>query len=211
MNERYEGHENTPQDAANEHAASPEYERVPGLQPRVWIGSLADYNAGILTGEWTPADVEDETLIQIAQRVVARSETPDAEEWAIFDHEGFGDFQVGQHEDLAIVARVARGIAEHGGRGEAFAFWANLHDADEAMCAAFSDAYLGEFDTPADWAREVIDEHDLDAKVERSLGEHLARYVHFDAEGFAQDAWLGGDIHLANKPDGGYWVFAGNV
>lgn len=211
MNEKSERHENTPQEAAHEKQAGPERERATGLQPRVWIGSLADYNSGILTGEWTPADVEDDALIQVAQGVVARSEIPDAEEWAIFDAEGFGDFQVGQHEDLTVVARIARGIAQHGERGEAFAFWANLHDGDETMCAAFDDAYLGEYDSTADWAREVIDEHDLDTKVEQALGEGLARYVHFDAEGFAQDAWLGGDIHLANKPDGGYWVFAGNV
>ncbi|QGH68682.1 antirestriction protein ArdA [Pseudactinotalea sp. HY158] len=186
----------------------PSREQMPELHPRVWIGSLADYTSGTLHGDWVDAATSDEELLAAAQRVLASSELPDAEEWAIFDSDEFGSFEVGEHDDLALVARVARGIREH---GPAYACWAQLHDGDEAMCDAFTDAFLGEYDTPGDWVRSVIDEADIDQHVEQAVGANLARYIHFDADGFAQDAWLAGDIHLAERTGGGYWVFATNV
>lgn len=60
------------------------HERQEQRNPRVWIGSLADYNNGTLHGDWVDVAVDDEELIA-AQRILATSELPDAEEYAIFD------------------------------------------------------------------------------------------------------------------------------
>lgn len=190
----------------SEHQPSnPEHEPRPEeLHPRVWIGSLADYNAGILTGDWIDAAVSDEELVDAAGGVVERSETPDAEEWAIFDYDDFGTWKPGEYEDLRIVAAVARGIREH---GEAFAAWAELHDAEGTMLASFEDAYLGEYDSAEAWAESVIDDLNLQARIDEALPQELARYVRFDAEAWAQDAWLNGDIHIIHKPGGGIWIF----
>lgn len=185
----------------------PEHETNPILQPRVWIGSLADYNNGTLTGEWIDAAVEDEELARGARAVVARSETPDAEEWAIFDYDDFGTWKPGEYEDITLVATVARGIAEH---GPAFAAWAELHDADPDMLAAFEDSYLGEYNSPADWAREVLAGSEVEQRIDASLGEDLARYMQVDYDGFARDAWLGGDVCVVHSGDGRVWVFYAN-
>lgn len=184
---------------------NPEHEPRPEeLHPRVWIGSLANYNAGILTGDWVDAAVSDEQLVEAARGVVNRSETPDAEEWAIFDYDDFGTWKPGEYEDLRIVAAVARGIREH---GDAFAAWAELHDAEETMLASFEDAYLGEYDSAEAWAETVIEDLGLQARIDEALPEELARYVRLDAESWAHDAWLNGDIYIVHKPDGGVWIF----
>ena len=180
-------------------------ERHQELHPRIWIGSLADYKNGVLHGDWVDAAVDDEELVEAAKRIVASSETPDAEEYAIFDYDEFGDFKVGEYEQLSLVAKVARGIAEH---GPAFAVWAELHDADPDMLDAFEDSYLGEYDSAEDWAREVLDEADIDRRLETEFGEDLARYIHPDYDAFARDAWLDGDIHVAHKDGGGVWIFS---
>lgn len=181
------------------------HERQPTRNPRVWIGSLADYNNGTLHGDWVDAAVDDEELIVAAQRILATSEEPDAEEYAIFDYDDFGDFKVEQYEQLSLVAKVARGIQEH---GDAFAAWAQLHDADPDMLDAFEDNYLGEYDSPEVWAREIADESNIEQRIKETFGADLASYIRFDAAQFARDAWLGGDIYVMHKDDSGCWIFA---
>lgn len=180
-------------------------ERKPVLNPRVWIGSLADYNHGTLTGEWVDAAVDDEQLITEAQHIVASSEDPLAEEYAIFDYDEFGDWKPGEYEQLSIVAKIARGIREH---GPAFAAWAELHDGDPGMLDSFEDSYIGEYDSPEDWAREVLSGGDVEQRIEREFGQHLAPYVQVDYASFARDADLGGDIYVAHSGHGTVWLFA---
>lgn len=180
-------------------------------RPRVWIGCLADYNAGILTGDWVDAAVDDQTLIEAAKTIVARSHDPLAEEWAIFDYDNFHGWKPGEYEDLTVVARVARGIAQH---GPAFAAWTDLHDADPDMLNGFEDAYLGHFDSTAAWAESVLDDMGTREEIDRLLGEKvgdLARYVQLDTGAWAQDCWISGDIAVCHDPAGGVWVFDGRL
>lgn len=135
------------------------------LRPRVWLASLADYNAGTLTGEWVDAAVSEDELLAAARSVLARSETLGAEEWAIFDHDDFAGWTPGENEDLGIVARVARGIREH---GAAFAAWATLRDADPSALEHFTDAYLGEHVSLQAWAEEVIEELGLQQRIDKA-------------------------------------------
>lgn len=192
-----------------EHDTAQEHEKRPAeLHPRIWIGSLADYNNGTLTGEWVDAAVPDDKLIDAAKRVISSSETPDAEEWAIFDHDEFGAWKPDEYEYLSTVAQVARGIAEY---GPAFAVWADLHDADPDVLAVFEDSYFGAYDSPADWAREVLGDIEIERRIETEFGEELSRYIQPDYEGWARDAWLGGEVCVCERGDGGVWVFGTNV
>lgn len=192
----------TPEERLDQEASR---ERQPNRNPRIWIGSLADYNNGVLHGDWVDAAVDEEDLITAAHRILASSETPDAEEYAIFDYDDFGDFKVEQYEQLSLVARVARGIHEH---GDAFAAWAQLHDGEPDMLDAFEDSYLGEYDTPEDWAREITDESNIEQRIQEAFGDGLAGYIRFDADAFARDAWMDGSIYVAHRDDGGCWVFS---
>lgn len=181
----------------------PEHEQQPGPRPRIWVGSLADYNAGRLHGDWLDAAVPDEELRAAVQRILAGSHEPDAEEYGIFDYDEFGAFRVGEYEQLDVVTRVARGIAEH---GLAFAAYAQLHDADPAMLDSFGDSYVGKYNSPEEWARDVL--HDsLEAELDRTVPEALRGYVSINYAGFARDAELSGGMHFERSPDGHVYVF----
>ena len=201
MNERNPSNEGDP-------SKNPEQE--PTLQPKVWIGSWADYNEGRLHGDWCDAAVGTETLWADVQAILATSRDPTAEDFGIFDHEGFGGYQPGESDPLEHVALVARGIAEH---GPAFAAYAELHDGEPSMLASFQDAYLGEYDSTTAWAESTMDQSGSRETIERLAEEQvgdLARYVRIDSEAWAQDAWLSGDIAVVHRPGGGVWIFNAN-
>jgi len=189
----------------NEGEPRPEQERRETLRPRIWVGSLADYNAGRLHGEWLEAAVSDEELYEAAQRVLATSPEPGAEEWGIFDYDEFGAFRVHEHDRLEDVAAVARGIREH---GPAFAAWAALHDGDPKMLRHFEDAFLGEYETAEDWAREVLSDSELEAKLDREVPPPLRGYVSIDYAALAHDEQINGGVHVESAPGGRVWVFA---
>lgn len=172
--------------------------------PRLWIGSLADYNAGRLHGEWVDAAVDTETLNAAVKDILNASPEPGAEEFGIFDYEGFGTYRPGEYDPLDQVASVARGIAEH---GLAFAAWAELHDGDPDMLEDFEDSYLGEFESGEDWARQLLDGHGLDDALDRAVPEPLRSYVSIDYAAFARDADLGSEIHIERAPSGRVWIF----
>ena len=175
------------------------------LRPHIWIGCLAAYNNGKLHGDWVDAAVSGEELVASAKRIIASSPEPDAEEWAIFDYDDFGDYRVEQYDQLEQVASVARGIAEH---GPAFACWAQLHDGDEDMLTHFEDAFLGEYGSAEDWAREVLDELNLDLFLKMgAIPETMRPYIQIDYAGWARDAELGGDIDIEDAPGGRVYVF----
>lgn len=176
------------------------------LRPMVWIGCLAAYNNGELHGDWVDAAVAGEKLVRSAQQILARSPEPNAEEWAIFDYDEFGSYRVEQYDSLEHVARVARGIREH---GHAFAAWAELHDGDEAMLDSFEDAFLGEYDSLEAWGREVLDELHFDLFSKGgTIPEVIRPYLHIDYEVWARDAELGGDVYIEQAPGGGIYVFS---
>lgn len=187
----------------SEHNNQPEQEPRPGLHPRIWIGSLADYNAGRLVGDWLDAAVTEDELLAGTGRILATSSEPNAEEWGIFDYDEFGSFRVNEYDDLAIVSAVARGIAEH---GAAFAAWAELHDGDLDMLRGFDDAYLGHFESSVAFADSVIDDYDLDQILDQAVPGWMRAHVQIDREGIVRDIELSGDVHIERAPDG-IWVF----
>lgn len=174
-----------------------EQEQPTRLQPRIWVGSLADYNAGRLYGDWFDAAVVDEELLAEVQAMLDASTEPIAEEYGIFDYDEFGAFKPGEYDDLHTVAAVARGIKEH---GPAFAAWAELHDADPDMLGAFEDAYIGHFDDPTDWAHDVL--ADLDHQLDNTIPDSLRGYVTIDYAAWLRDCELGGDIHIELESNG---------
>lgn len=177
--------------------------------PRIWVGSLSDYNAGILHGEWIDAARESEEIWADIHRMLAASPTTarygePAEEWGIFDFDGFGLARVYQHDRLEAVARVARGIAEH---GLAFAAWADVMEGDDAALDTFEDAYLGHYDSVEAYAEQLIDDLGYDRLLDEAIPEHLRSYVRIDTDALARDMQMGGDIHAITAEDGGVWLF----
>ena len=183
-------------------------EQARQLRPRIWVGSLADYNAGVLHGEWLDAAAEPEELGEAIASLLARSPTPGAEEWAIFELDDFAGLRLGEHEDLATVAAIARGLQEH---GAPFAAWVELVDRDVEQLAAFAEAYVGRFDSLTAYAEHLLEDLGYVQELDRVVPSYLRPYVHLDAEGLGRDLQLGGDILVAGGSDGGVWIFSGHV
>src|SRR5581483_5008343 len=61
-----------------------------GVSPEIWVGSLADYVAGYLHGAWLDATSSPEELAAAVQFILRNSHEPDAEEYGVFDYDGFG-------------------------------------------------------------------------------------------------------------------------
>lgn len=182
----------------------PDMEPEPRLEPRIFVASLSDYNAGRLHGIWLDAAQDPEDLQIRINNMLARSDEPHAEEWAIHDFEGFNGLHLGEWENLAHVSRVAKGIQQH---GEAFAHWATLVSTDEEL-DDFEDNYLGRWKSVTDYAEHILDDLGLDQELNRCVPENLRPYVKLDAEGFGRDLELGGGITAVEGQAGGVYVFS---
>lgn len=82
------------------------------VRPAIYVASLTDYNNGIIHGVWIdatldPAAVQRLITVMLATSPLTRLTGEPAEEWAIHDHEGFGDVEIDPHEDLEDVHALA--------------------------------------------------------------------------------------------------------
>jgi antirestriction protein len=196
-------HEKEPEDI--EHQDDQEQsERERKAQPRVYIASLADYNDGRLYGAWIDAAQDEDELDRAIKEMLARSPSPGAEEWAIHDYEGFGPLRLDEFESLAAVARIAKGIGEH---GPAFAAWAAHVGTNSEALDEFEDAYMGEWESAVAFAEEMLDDMGHIDEIMRNVPEHLAPYVQIDYRGFVSDLVRNGELATLEKPDGGIYVF----
>ena len=172
------------------------------VNPKVWVGSLADYNNGNLFGKWMDANCQPKELMEEISGMLRNSRQPYAEEWAIFDYDEFYGVNLGEYEDLEKVTAIARGLAEH---GRAFGYFASAVDCDRDKFPLFEESYVGHFDSYREYGRQVIEEFDYE-KVIDELPFPLAPYITIDEEMFARDMELN-DMIVTAEGDGGLYVF----
>ena len=182
-----------------------------GIQPEIWVGSLTDYNNGVLHGLWIDADQDvDELREQVGWLLLssptARAHREVAEEYGIFDYAGFGDYQVSEWSSLETVALIAQGIAEH---GLAYAAWVEYvgDTAGELLDnTAFRNRYEGEWDALTDYVEYMLEEMGLSQQLDdlsQALPEDMRRHVKLDIEGIAEE-WEQGLLWL-RRLVGGCW------
>ncbi len=155
---------------------------IGATRPRIWVGCWAAYNSGHLHGRWITVTNTDE-IWDAVRAMLAASPEADAEEWGIFDHEGFEAAEVSEQASFDRVCALADFIGEHGPLGGKLLehFGQNL---DEAS-AAFED-YAGEHKGLGDFAAEFTEE------CGTAIPESLAPYIDYDAMG--RDMELAGDV-----------------
>ena len=175
------------------------------VPPQIWVASLSDYNNGTLHGAWLDA-ARDESELQAdiatmlaASPLTAATGEP-AEEWAIFDYDGFAPLRIDEHENLSWISRVAKGIAEH---GPAFAAYADVVE-DEEMLAGFDVAYLGHYDSLHAYVEQLVNDLGYDRILDENLPATVRPYVKIDISATAAD--LLRDLH-APASGGGVWIF----
>lgn len=166
--------------------------------PRIWAGCLAAYNNGILHGEWI--DIDGLTADEIGEAVaavLAASPIPGAEEHFIADYDGFGGMNLGEWESFERIAELGGAIEEYG-LDVVAAFHGNDPSAD---LASIGDAYLGEWDSLADYVEDFHESCGTD------LGT-LAAYI--DWEKVARDWEYNGDVWTATSSDYKVLIFSSN-
>ena len=177
-------------------------EQARAERPRIYVASLADYNAGRLHGAWIDAAAEPEPMWAAIQTMLAASPEPDAEEFAIHDYENFGPLQLSEYESIDTIAVIANGVALH---GRAFLHWvAYIGTGDVDSLERFEDCYLGQWATTSEYAAEIADSHGLDALLDEHVPGFLRPYVNLDIEAFGRD--ISCSFHVA-EDDGGVYVF----
>ena len=181
-------------------------EQLRQAPPRIYVASLADYNEGRLHGAWLDVRGEPRELEEGVRAMLAASKVPGAEEWAIHDHEGFAPLRLGEHESLERVARIGEGIARH---GEAFKHWATIEGITRLdLVQGFEDAYRGHWESLEAFAQDFWEDCGFDDAIAKVIPEQLQAYVRFDAQAFARDLELSGDIS-SSAGDGGVYIFDG--
>ncbi len=178
---------------------------------RAWIGSLAAYNAGRLVGAWIDLDGMDAEEAAEAAREAMRpqiagwmDEAQAFDELNVFDHEGLAPFVRGEcnvSEAVAAAEKLAE-VEEH--ERDAFLAWAaNEGNPATVEVEDFRDAFMGEWDSLEDYARELLDE----SGALNAIPENLRAY--FDFESYARDLRLSGDVFTVPNGAGGVFVFNG--
>lgn len=124
-----------------------------------YIACLASYNNGTLHGAWVDLElVEDVDDIQeCIAWVMATSSEPGAEEYAVHDWSGVPrSMQTTEWPNWAETLPLLKAVAEY---GEAFEVWHDNAPGYNLDPADFRDAYVGSYDSGADFVREWYEEH----------------------------------------------------
>ena len=164
-------------------------------EPRIYAASLSDYNNGHLHGRWINANQDPDDLHTEIGDMLAASPIPGAEEWAIHDYQGFGSFRLSEYENIETVARIGRGIAEH---GIVFAAWVDhIGTTDTEALSRFDEHYLGTWNSLSDYAEQLLE--DLGVDLDHLVPGWLSPYVRIDYEQLGND--LASDLYVSS--DGG--------
>ncbi len=130
---------------------------------RIYVASLADYNAGRLHGvhiELTDG-ITAEEIQEKVNAMLAKSREPIAEEWAIHDYEGFGEYRLSEWSDfrsIAVIGQVAEELNDDT-EVEAFMAWINSFNIELAdywddpngLEELFRQQYRGRYDSFKDF------------------------------------------------------------
>lgn len=137
--------------------------------PRIYVACLAAYNNGKLHGRWIDAAQDAKAIRAEISQMLESSPEPMAEEWAIHDYEGFGEYRLSESEDIEEVAAMAAQIVEHGEPYlAALALSSNRAEADALM-----DEYCGQFNSDEAFAEQLLEDGDL-------LPKDLPAWIHID-------------------------------
>ena len=173
-------------------------EREPMAQPRIYVASLSDYNAGRLHGVWLNANQDVEELQSAVGVMLKKSHEPWAEEYAVHDYENFGPVRLGEYTSLATVAAVAHGLIEH---GQPFGHWAEYVDCQADELERFEECYRGQWESLSAWAEEAIYDLGVYEGIDR-MPEWVQPYVHVDFVQLGED--MSQDYFVADDSEGIY-------
>lgn len=147
--------------------------------PKIYVACLAAYNSGFLHGEWIDVDKGLEEVQDEIQKILALSPIKGAEEWAIHDFEGFGEYRLSEYENIDHVVELAEFMAKHGDLGASLLGDYSIEEATRLL----EDNYQGAYDDEVDFAYYIFEEC-----YSNSVLDNLAYY--FDYVAFTRDLFM---------------------
>lgn len=173
---------------------------------RVYVACLAAYNNGWLHGKWIDAAQEYDTFIDeinamLKESPVTKEYGEIAEEWAIHDYEGFGNYRVEEWSSLKELCDIAN-LIENEEQGELILELMNylglgtsIDDAKEFL----DNNYQGIHKDVGEYAEYITEE------IGTEIPKHLQYYIDWDKMG--RDMKLDGDIFTIELNDGMHVFF----
>ena len=155
--------------------------------PKIYVACLASYNNGILHGAWIDASSDANEMQDAVDAMLAASPMPDAEEFAIHDHDGIN---CSEYDSLQIIADKMSLIEEFekefgddaSGIINAYEDCFGVGNADDAQ--KVRDAYCGHYDSKEDYAIEFVESCGYLDEAPKYL------QMYFDYEAFARDLFI---------------------
>lgn len=174
--------------------------------PRIYVTSLADYNAGRLHGRWIDANQPADAIREEIAQMLAESKEPMAEEYAIHDYEYFGDLQLSEYAGIDQVAEAAYQISEHGSVFASLLAYVGGTSCVEEALRYMEEGYCGEYDSLTDYVEQFID--DCYADSLKGLPEFIR--CHIDYEAIGRDFEICGDVFTL-ECEGKVHIFYANI
>jgi len=166
--------------------------------PRIYVACLNAYSSGKLHGTWIDCDRDAEAIWKEIKEMLSKSPAPDAEEWAIHCHENWQGIEIGEHEDIERIAKLAEILLEH---GAAFGAYCRYYGKDDASPEEFTERYMGEYKSEEDFVRSRWEDEGKLFRLEAiSISEH-----YIDWAAIARDWFI--DSYYSADVDGKVYVF----
>jgi len=164
--------------------------------PRIYVASLADYNAGRLHGRWI--DLDGKTIEEVHEEIeemLKTSPIPGAEEWEIHDYEGVtrGIYRAGLSAIVAYVTALADMYDDN--YREGFAAYVEyvgsnyFAQSPDDVTEEFRDAFLGVWESLGDFAAQYAEDVGLISDMDAFNTAGLVIDWEGTAEGWESD-WL---------------------
>lgn len=158
----------------------------------IYVACLASYNNGWLHGKWIDASIGYEEVLEEINKMLKESPVTKeygeiAEEWAIHDHQGFGNYHVEEWGNLEEICEIANLLESHP-EGELILEVLNHLGSGTSVDDAvnfFEDNYGGTYDNLGDFAYAYSSNV---SEIPRSLEYYI------DWEAMGRDMEINGEI-----------------
>ena len=167
--------------------------------PSIYVACLSSYNSGILHGVWIDLDQYcgvlprcGEDVMHEVRGMLEESPVPDAEEWAVHDHQGFGGVHIGENPDFDNLCEIAQLVEAHGGAILSMIDNdSSLAEDPQELLRAFEASYVGQFESWEDYAYHCVEEQ----CILDGASDLLAMYFDYKAYGYTLsiENWMDDD------------------
>ncbi|BDT94162.1 hypothetical protein IFM12275_41380 [Nocardia sputorum] len=187
------------------------HEREALRYPRIYVTAGLPLRAELTRGTWLEMARDPDYIYTELYTVLGEPYEHDADRFYIWDHQGFGAFDVSTGaiglddvHSVELLSKVANGIVDH---GPAFAAWASAHEDDPAQFDRFTAAYKGHYEDLAAYTRHVMAPLNLEDRLVGALPSGLEVFAFIDYDAMGQQLVRDTDLVVFPATGGGVWIF----